>query len=222
MKKTVNWYIKENNKKRGLLTKENEQFYSNVLTYIRASLFKDTLKTEEVLYELLNHMIDAQNEGKTAEDVFGKNPKELADEVLENIPNEPLKFQLLFGAEILLTLIGVYTAITGAFNIFSEKQLILYSGNVAIMLCLFVLGIVGVVTVAFTLLKKESFQSKKMSIYTLLFVLVFVVFSIAIALVATKLPHYGNPIELGKYGLFGIGCVLLLVAYILKKIREQR
>ncbi|GAB2717777.1 hypothetical protein GCM10027018_26770 [Paenibacillus thermoaerophilus] len=46
-------------------------------------------------------MLAAQEEGKTAEEVFGKDPRVLADEIHEQLPREPFRHTAWFMAEIL-------------------------------------------------------------------------------------------------------------------------
>ena len=75
MTRTIKKIIAENNEKRNLLSKDNEEYYTNFLTYVRSSFFKDEYATEEILLEMLDHVLLAQEEGKSAEAVFGKQPK---------------------------------------------------------------------------------------------------------------------------------------------------
>ncbi|PKR78035.1 DUF1129 domain-containing protein [Halalkalibacillus sediminis] len=77
--------IEQNNTKREQLNKENLEYYENMLVYIRLQGNKSELATEEILDELLNHLLDAQAEGKTAYEVFGDAPKSYADELIGEI-----------------------------------------------------------------------------------------------------------------------------------------
>lgn len=86
--------IEENNRKRKLLTKENEAYYDDLLVYIRLQLILSEQQSEEVLMEMLDHLIEGQNEGKTANDIFGDDPLTFADEVIEQLPRE--KKEILF------------------------------------------------------------------------------------------------------------------------------
>ncbi|MFP5303379.1 hypothetical protein R2R70_19570, partial [Cobetia sp. SIMBA_158] len=76
--------------------------------------------------------------------------------------------------------------------------------------------------ISMKMLKEESFhptKSKKFYVYT---GIIFAVGSIAIALLANNVPTFGRAIELGQYGLFSVGCILALITFLMKKIREQR
>ncbi|GGE69878.1 DUF1129 domain-containing protein [Priestia taiwanensis] len=81
--------IEMNNEKRELLTEENERIYSNMLVYIRMASIAEH-HVEEVLIDVLDHLLDAQEYGETAYDVFGKNPKEYCDELIEALPKYTL------------------------------------------------------------------------------------------------------------------------------------
>ena len=67
--------VELNNQRRKLLTKENLKYYEDMLVYIRLSYDKSDQEIEEVLLELLDHLLEAQKEGRTAKEVFGRNPK---------------------------------------------------------------------------------------------------------------------------------------------------
>src|SRR5699024_7312494 len=81
--------IKQNNQLREQLTGENEKYYSDLLLYMRLNSFmKDQAAIESNLLEILQDIIDAQREGMTAEQYFGKNPNVLADELLHQVPKK--------------------------------------------------------------------------------------------------------------------------------------
>ena len=54
-----------NFEKRKELTKENLKYYEDMLLYIRLSYDKSEQETEEILSELLDHLLEAQKEGRT-------------------------------------------------------------------------------------------------------------------------------------------------------------
>lgn len=80
-------FIKENAKLQEFLNPINEEYYGNLLVYIRGKSFlKDETVLEGALLEILQDILDAQENGETAEDYFGKQPKEIADELLKETP----------------------------------------------------------------------------------------------------------------------------------------
>src|SRR5699024_261461 len=64
----------------------NRNDYEEMLMYIRLSFNKSQQETEEVLSELLDHVLQAQEEGKTVQDVFGNDPKQYAKEIAGELP----------------------------------------------------------------------------------------------------------------------------------------
>ena len=77
------------------------------------------------VYEIANDLLEAQNHGETAEEYFGKNPKEMADELLRNTPKSRLIDQL----NLIYIMVGV-SWLVKLFNDFSSDsvlQLNLYS-----------------------------------------------------------------------------------------------
>lgn len=99
-------FIDVNNEKRNLLTFENEKYYSDLLVYLRLQLSLSEQKTEEILMEILDHLIEGQSEGKTAKSIFGDQPKEYADEIIALIPKEEKRDTGKFIFGIALNLLG--------------------------------------------------------------------------------------------------------------------
>lgn len=117
--------VSENNEKRKLLTKENEKYYDDMLIYIRLKSKASEQESEEILMELLDHLIEGQQDGKTATDIFGDDSKGYADELISELPKETLRTRLpffgilagtfvswsLMGRGVLFLIVGFFTAI---------------------------------------------------------------------------------------------------------------
>lgn len=85
--------IEMNNELRKNLNDENKIFYENLLLYLRIEGFsRDENKIETHLLMILQDILEAQNDGITAETYFGKNPKVIADELLAEMPRSPWEF----------------------------------------------------------------------------------------------------------------------------------
>ncbi|WZK66595.1 hypothetical protein V3472_05980 [Lacticaseibacillus rhamnosus] len=79
--------VAENNELREQLTKENREYYENLLAYLRGkSLLRDDYQVEQNLLTILQDLIDAQADGVDAAAYFGKNPEAIADDLLKTIP----------------------------------------------------------------------------------------------------------------------------------------
>jgi DNA-binding ferritin-like protein (Dps family) len=81
---TAEEMIQVNNERRKQLNEENRKYYENMLVYLRLSSIPEK-KTEELLLEMLDHLLIAQEEGRSAEDVFGKNPESYCKEVVQTM-----------------------------------------------------------------------------------------------------------------------------------------
>lgn len=77
--------IELNNRKRKLLTPENEAAYGDMLVYLRLSNVPEH-QVEELLLEILDHLIEAQAENKNAYDIFGDDLQSYCDELISALP----------------------------------------------------------------------------------------------------------------------------------------
>lgn len=130
--------IKQNNQLRAQLTGENEKYYSDFLLYMRLNSFmKDQAAIESNLLEILQDVIDAQREGLTAEQYFGKNPHILADELLHQVPKkvgEVFKLVLYFvGAYMFFALLPSMISINPSIDIGNLILTGLYIGIVVLV-----------------------------------------------------------------------------------------
>lgn len=79
--------VELNNKKRELLTPENEAAYGDMLVYLRISNVPEQ-QMEELLLEILDHLIEAQTENKNAYDIFGDDLQSYCDELISALPTQ--------------------------------------------------------------------------------------------------------------------------------------
>lgn len=112
--------VELNNQKRKELTKKNLKYYEDMLVYIRLSYDKSEQETEEVLSELLDHLLEAEKEGRSAEDVFGEQPKKYADEIIGELPKMVTKQRLKFFVMIILYFFAAYTIFDSVFAVISH------------------------------------------------------------------------------------------------------
>ncbi len=81
---------KETDEKRKELTEENRKVYEDMLTYLRLSYNKSERETEEILLELLNHLLEAQKAGKSAEEILALIPNGWRNRLWVNsLPSSP-------------------------------------------------------------------------------------------------------------------------------------
>lgn len=159
--------IEENNVKRKKLTKSNEEYYNNLLMYIRLQITLSERSTEEVLMEMLDHLLEGQEEGKTAEEIFGDNPKGYADELIGQLPKEKKRDLFQFGTQIITNVLGWLLVIRGLFLLIIsqfmevDERIYLYSslalvGAISVVMAL-------MVWIFFKLINKTIFKKEKKS-----------------------------------------------------------
>jgi len=114
--KKVNELIKRNNELRELLTPENKAYYEKILLYMRTyGIFYDDLEIEQQLMMILQDILEAQKNGESAKSFFGKNPKELLDEMKKQLDRPSWKniFQIIG----LVFLISSFFEVVGSFSL---------------------------------------------------------------------------------------------------------
>lgn len=218
--------IEMNNQKREQLNKENLVYYEDMLLYIRLSSSKSERDTEEILLELVEHLLQAQDEGRTAKDVFGDNLKEYCRELIEEIPSETRKEQLRFSAYIVLQFLAIFSFINGIigfglyylFDIGSDMTTFPIGSGIAIIiidLLILYLFIVGILK----WLKASAFKNKKQKKWIEFLQLWGAsVFSIGLfILVIYLMPAFGVIISIPTIILAGVGVILYFVSYLFKK-----
>ncbi|WP_018751573.1 DUF1129 family protein [Paenibacillus sanguinis] len=106
--------IKLNNERRELLNKENLKVYEDAMIYIRLNA-RSEYATESILLELLEHLIEAQQHGKSAKDVFGDDLHVYCDTLIADIPHQSKQswlLDILRNTTVLLgSLFAVYTIV---------------------------------------------------------------------------------------------------------------
>ncbi|WP_195510327.1 DUF1129 family protein [Clostridium tyrobutyricum] len=112
---SVEKIINLNNQLREKLSNENKEYYEQLLLYIRsAGLFYDDYEIENLLLQILQDIISAQNDSQSAEDFFGKSPQVAADELIHNLgkcsKKQTLKLvMLIFGISFFFTILNTLT-----------------------------------------------------------------------------------------------------------------
>lgn len=115
--------IKQNNKLREQLTPENKVYYEDILLYMRTfGFFYEELETEQHLMTILQDILEAQKHGESAEKYFGKNPKEVVDQLTKQFEKPSWKsiFKIsgwIFLISMFYTIVSSFTAPTLQINV---------------------------------------------------------------------------------------------------------
>lgn len=215
--------IKENNEKRKNLTPENEKFYTDLMLYIRTKLSVSEKQAEEVLMEMLDHLLEAQSEGKTARQVFGENPKGFADEIIEQLPHEEKRDMVKFVAQISLTLVGWFLVTRGLvialFESSSDAGTTVYIIPALIVLGLIALTVTLAVKLVFSLIHRSLFNERSSDKRNMIKAGLFGAGSFAVIVAAQFLiPDFGPSFDFPWTASLGVGGAFLLVSWLMKKM----
>lgn len=101
--------IADNNQQRAKLSTGNKDYYENLTLFMRGhGTLKNDMVLESSLLEILNDLIQAQRNGISAREYYGKTPQAQAQELLAAMPND-IKGFIVFVFGLLFELIGMFT-----------------------------------------------------------------------------------------------------------------
>lgn len=214
--------IELNNEKRKELAPENEKYYTDFLIYIRLHFLLSEQQTEEILMEILDHLIDGQRDGKSAQVIFGNDPKGYADEIIQQIPKEERKNILKFiFSTIALNLLGWFFLTRGIIILIIsflkdvDTEINLFKSvviaGVIILSCLSYIGLI------FKLIRNTLFTEKKRDILNALKggSLGVICLGIVIA-ICYFVPNLGPSFPFTWYASLIIGTVFLVISKFIK------
>ncbi|WP_253735896.1 DUF1129 family protein [Paenibacillus sp. FJAT-26967] len=173
------------------LNTKNKKYYGDMIVYIRSSGIDDG-RGEELLLELLLHLIQAQKEGRSAQDVFGSDPSGYCRELVSQLPRPKMASRLsmlvmipwiavtwLFLAEGLM---GLLLLITGTPDGYSNQM------SLTILLAVAVTSLL-LVKLVMLLMNKTAFTEHNRKFYVL-FLLIYIVSIAAVVAAGFFLKSY--------------------------------
>lgn len=157
--------IEQNNIKREDLKEENLAVYEDFILYLRTDLRVDEHASEEILMDLLEHLLEGQKYGRTAADLFGDRPLEYADELIENLPREKKRNAGVFIFSQMLGLVGWFSLSYGLINLviglFTPMDNTASIGGMLSLLATVIAVSFAVVILLFKIIRSTLFQPKK-------------------------------------------------------------
>lgn len=222
----VTQLVKQNNEKRALLTEENESYYTDLLVYVRLQWRLSEREIEEVLLEMLDHLLDGQKEDKTAAEMFGEDPLEFADRLIEEISPEKVFHKAYFLVGLATLLLGLILVVRGIvlyiFSFFTEVNSDVNIFQASFITVLFVGFITLVIMVIIRTLKQDLFQDGERSgMKSAHKVGLTAGLSMALLLVGVKFtPTIGPSFTFSAFLSISIGLLLLLIYYGVKKLSK--
>lgn len=216
--------IELNNEKRNLLTEENEAYYIDILLYIRLQLELSEHYSEEVLMDILDHLLDGQKNGKSAEDIFGSKPIDYAKTIITELPKEKKRNVSIFLAGIATSMLGLILMIRGSllgvFSLFTTVNETIPVGMTFIISTFLIIYIIAIVAfflkrIRYSLIQQTSYL--KDSLYAGTFAALGMGILIMIIYL---LPAWGPVIEFPWMLSLISGAIIWMAVYIIKKKRH--
>lgn len=212
MNMKTNKIIERNAELQEHLTKENKKYYGNLLVYIRVmSLIRDEKKSEEMLLEILEDILEGQEHGQSAEYYLGKNPKQVADNIIKE-----LTINVIDTIKIIISSLGMLCLlklipILVSFEEYIDIGNFLISGVYLVFLVIALLLFMGYCL--------YRYESKIMNIILSLF---FGVGLVVFFLLSFQL-NTGLQVRLSNnLGIFLILLALLIISYLFNKTNEKQ
>jgi DNA-binding ferritin-like protein (Dps family) len=217
--------IEENNRKRECLAPENEAYYSDLLIYIRLKFTLSELKSEEVLMELLDHLLDGQKAGKTANDIFGDDPRGFADELIEHLPKEEKRALIPYIGRIIGDILGWLLIIRGVLFLvlsrFIEVDTMVHPATVLVMALAIAAFVIFTIVFLFKMIDRSLFKAKRNTRKETMIAGLIGAGGMAAVLLLTKfLPDMGPSFDFSWWASCLVGSVLLVALYVSKKIKS--
>lgn len=212
MNMKTNKIIERNAELQEHLTKENKKYYGKLLVYIRVmSLIRDEKKSEEMLLEILEDILEGQEHGQSAEYYLGKNPKQVADNIIKELP-----INVIDTIKIIISSLGILCLmklipILASFKNYIDIGNFLISGVYLVFLVIALLLFMGYCL--------YRYESKIMNIILSLF---FGVGLVVFFLLSFQL-NTGLQVRLSNnLGIFLILLALLIISYLFNKTNEKQ
>lgn len=212
MNMKTNKIIERNAELQEHLTKENKKYYGNLLVYIRVmSLIRDEKKSEEMLLEILEDILEGQEHGQSAEYYLGKNPKQVADNIIKELPINVIDTIKIIISSLGMLCLMKLIPILASFEEYIDIGNFLISGVYLVFLVIALLLFMGYCL--------YRYESKIMNIIlSLFFGLGLVVFF----LLSFQL-NTGLQVRLSNnLGIFLILLALLIISYLFNKTNEKQ
>ncbi|MCR2821479.1 DUF1129 domain-containing protein [Lederbergia panacisoli] len=215
--------IEENNRKRELLIPENETYYGDMLIYIRLQMALSEQQSEEVLMEMLDHLLEGQEEGKTAKDIFGDDPKAFADEIIEQLPKEKKRAVIPFVAGVVGNIVSWLLIIRGilflALSQFTEVRTEVYPVAAVVVALVIVCFIAITIWFILSLVKNSLFKEKRNTKMDMLKAGLVGAGGMAVVLAAARFtPEVGPSFDFSWWASLIVGMVLWIIVFIIKKV----
>ncbi|GAF21103.1 DUF1129 family protein [Shouchella hunanensis] len=221
--------IELNNEKREALSERNQQVYEDFLLYFRTDLRIAEQQAEELLMDILDHLLEAEKEGKTAYDLFGENPKAYAEELIAHLPREKKKHQLAVVADAFFSTLAFIFIIQGAVNgllpLFFDFNQTISLGNALVIAIYVGFSIPLAISMVFGFVRQSLFKPDQKKSDTWMILkggLYGMLWFVPLFLFYTFVPSFGPELSLDWWIYVVVGGLLYLILKIIKGWDKSR
>lgn len=221
--RSIKQLINENNEKRKLLNAENKPLYEDFLIYIRTDLRVAEYESEEILMDILDHLLEGQEDGKTATNLYGLQPRSYADELIAGLPHEKKRIVIPYVISQVFNLLGWFSLIYGMVNLvlprFTKVDETISLGNSIVLLTVIMIVTAFGVSVIFKLIRSTLFVNKKQRRRAFWKEGFFGAGSFALIMFLTWiLPDFGPEVHLEWWIYLVIGAVLVIFSKLVRSV----
>lgn len=210
-----------NNEKQKLLTAENEAYYGDILVYIRLQPGISEQQTEELVMELLDHLLDAQEAGKTAQEVFGDDPKGYCKDMIAQLPKEKGKKTFNLVAYLIVQLIGFMLLGAGIVQFiagfFTDASVTVHAGSSVLVWIIDIILVFAAVAVILSLLKRSLFKKTSKIKDAIYFAAPGIPVFLGFIFLPKWIPTFGPAFHIPGAAVLVIGLLVLLIAFVVNK-----
>ena len=174
----------------------------------------------------MEHLLEAQAEGKSPEEVFGEDPKAYADEIVGELPKAIGKEQLKLGAMVIFYLLGPSALLQGVINFvlnlfMKQKSLSSFTFGLGSGILITIIDLfIGFFTLFFIIkgMRSTAFKNqKKWVAFLQVYGIVMASFGLYF-LTLYVIPTFGTIITLPMWTLIPVGIVFILFGSLIKKL----
>ncbi|WP_165981061.1 DUF1129 family protein [Macrococcus lamae] len=164
----------EYTKKLQKLTSENRKIFLNVANKIKFNYAKSETAADIVIEDMLDHLLEAQSNGMHAQQFFGQNYQEYAEEIIEELPDtKPIDKLWHFAFIVCLTLSSSllpFSIIEMIRYLVTGKHIMLHSISFTLNTALFIILLIILISFTLNSMKNNAFREKKsMFIFIVIF-----------------------------------------------------
>ncbi|PIH03849.1 DUF1129 domain-containing protein [Clostridium combesii] len=173
--------VKSTNELSETLNDINQEIFTNIVCYLRASSLSER-ECEESIQEILDMFLTAENNKESVENIIGNNPQKFCDEIVQSYSAKKFSWEnILVNSRIILNGFFILWTINIIFDyipqIIKSKSLLL-NFNFSLPFVINTLLITILSFAVFNYIGKTAFKEESNKIFVIKFMLLYIIFMI--------------------------------------------